>query len=91
MGTLVIDISIIPRELDLTGFFLLLKQEKVCFYNSLQNPEALPPYGVNGELTDMNILDIKDDKVRAKFELALLKIEDIKEDSNSENEDIQSS
>lgn len=98
-GTLVIDVTIIPKELDLAAFFILLKQEGVCFYDSRQNPDALPPYGVNGEITDVSLLDIEDDKVRAMFELALLNIKEEeseknpenKEDSNSENEDIQSS
>lgn len=73
-----VDLSLIPDDIDIVTFFMLLEQKNTIFYDSRKNPKAIPPYAIRGSLGDVALLDIADDKVRAKFEL-MIKIEEIDE------------
>ena len=81
-GLLCIDLSLVPDEIDIVTFFLLLEQKHTIFYDSRKNPKALPPYFIRGNKGDLTVLDIADEKVRAKFEL-MIKIEELEENNES--------
>jgi hypothetical protein len=84
-GILCVDLSLIPSELmEVTTFFMLLEQKGVVFYDSRKNPKAVPPYAILGGLGDVTILDVADDKVRAKFDL-MIKLDELEESENGDS------
>lgn len=81
-GILCVDLSLVPDEIDVVTFFMLVEQKNTVFYDSRKNPKAIPPYFVRGTKGDVTVLDVADEKVRAKFEL-MIKIEELEESNES--------
>jgi hypothetical protein len=83
-GLLCVDLSLVPNELEIVQFFMILEQKGIIFYDSRKNPKAVPPYAILGGLGDVTVLDIANDKVKAKFDL-MIKLEEL-EDEKSEDD-----
>lgn len=82
-GILCIDVSTAPPEMDIVTWFKLLEEKNTIFYDSRRNPKAIPPYAIKGEAGDIAILDIADEKIKAKFDL-MIKIEEIDDTKKDE-------
>lgn len=86
-GILCVDLSLLPEyELGVVDFFKILNQANTIFYDSRKNPKAVPPYAILGELGDVSILDLANEKVRAKFDL-MIKLEELEDSEKPKDGD----